>query len=67
MVPVDLREVGDALLSFSMVRRVVERGGHSALRVSAIGRVAPHLEREDARDIRRERHRLQIEHQFHVV
>ena len=39
----------------------------AALRIHAARAVAAHLEREDARDVRRERERLQVEHQLHVL
>ena len=39
----------------------------AALRIDAARRVAAHLEREHARDVRLERERLQIEHQLDVL
>ena len=50
-----------------MVRRVVESGPDAGRRVDAARDVARHLEREHAREIRRERHRLQVEHQLDVL
>ena len=38
-----------------------------ASRIHAIRYVATHLEREHARDVRRKRHRLQVEHQLDVL
>ena len=49
------------------MRRRMEAGGHTAVRVDAARRVAAHLEREDAGRVRGERQRLQVEHQLHVV
>ncbi len=67
VVAVDLREVEDAILAIAVVRRRVEAGVDAAVRVDAARRVAAHLEREHARGVRRERHRLQVEHQLDVL
>ena len=67
VVLVDLREVQDALFLFLVVRRGVERALVAALREGAVRRIATQLEREDTRDIRGERQRLEIEHQLHVL
>ena len=67
VVLVDLRELEDAVLAIAVVRRRVEAGGDAALRIDAARRVAAHLEREDARGVRRERQHLQVEHQLDVL
>ena len=56
-----------ALFALLVVRRRVERALEAALRIDAVRGVASELEREDARDVRRERQRLQVEHQLDVL
>ena len=67
VIGVERREVEDLLLLAAVVRRVVERALEAALRIAAVRRVAPQLEREDARDVGRERQHLQVEHQLDVL
>ena len=44
VIPVDLRELEDALLALAVMRRVVEAGRHAALRIRAARRVASELQ-----------------------
>ena len=67
VIRVDLLEVENAILALAVMRRRVERALESALGIHAIRRVASELEREHARDVRRKRQRLQIEHQLDVL
>src|SRR5688572_23090264 len=67
MIGVDLLEVGDALVTIEMVRAGVERRRRAAGGEDAVRDVAAELEREDARGVGRERHRLQVEHQLDVL
>ena len=67
VIAVDLHEVGDALLALAVVRGGVERAADAALGIDARRTVAAHLEREDARRVRRERQHLQVEHQLDVL
>ncbi len=66
VVLVDPREVQDLVFLLLVVRRRVEGALVAALGIHAVRRVAAELEREDARQIRRERQRLQVEHQLDV-
>ena len=66
VVLVDLAELPDAFLRRAVMRRIVEPAIDAAARIDATGTVAAHLEREDARRVRREREHLEIEHQLDV-
>src|SRR5439155_5344252 len=67
VVPVDLREIEDAVLAIVVVRGDVETGRHAGPGEHTVGDVAAQLEREDAGDVGGEGDRLQIEHQPDVL
>ena len=67
MVPVDLRELLDPLLSLAVMRGRVKPSVDAGLRVDTARNVSPHLEREHPSNVRRERCRLQVEHQLDVL
>ena len=67
MIPVDFRQVEDAILTFGMMRGDVKPRGHAGLGIDAIRHVAAQLEREHAGDVGRPRQRLQVEYQLHVL
>src|SRR5690606_14018931 len=67
VIPVDAWKRLHAVFALAVVRGRMEAGGDAALRVHAVRRVASELEREHTRDLRREGHRLQIEHQLDVL
>ena len=67
MIGVDLREPVDSGLVLGVMRREVERVGHAALGERPPRRVARQLERRHARGLGRERERLEVEHDLHVL
>src|SRR5437588_196605 len=54
VIPVDLRVLEDPILALLVMRRRMEAGLDAALRIRAARRIASELEREDARDVRRQ-------------
>ena len=60
VILVEQLEVAHPLLAAAMVRRRMEALVGAALRIRTAGAVAAHLEREHARDIGRERERLNV-------
>src|SRR4029077_17268112 len=67
VILVDLGEVEDLVLILAMMRSRVKARADASFGIDATRHVAPHLEGANARRIRREGERLQVEHQLDVL